>query len=41
MILSVFVKYLCILLYHKCQVEYSIELGVVKVVLIIVIIEKK
>jgi len=33
MILNVFIKYLCILLYHKCKVKY-IELGVVKVVLI-------
>jgi len=32
-ILSVFVKYWWILLYHKCKVEY-IELRVVKVVLI-------
>jgi len=38
-ILSVFIKYLCILLYHKFKVKY-IELGVVKVVLITVIIEK-
>jgi len=36
MILSVFIKYLYILIYHKCKVEY-IELGVVKVVLIRVI----
>jgi len=40
MVLSVFGKYWCILLYHKCKVEY-IELGVVKVVLIRVIIGKK
>jgi len=32
-------KYWCIILYHKCKVEY-IELGVVKVVLIIDIIGK-
>ena len=31
MILSVFIKYLCIRLYHKCKVEY-IELGVVVLV---------
>jgi len=36
MILSVFIKYWCILLYHKCKVEY-IELGVVKIILIRVI----
>ena len=40
MVLSVFVKYLCIFLYYKCKVKY-IELEVVKVVLIRVIIEKK
>jgi len=40
MVLSVLVNCWCIILYHKCKVEY-IELGVVKVVLINVIIEKK
>ena len=40
MVLSVFVKYLCIHLCHKCKVEY-IELRVMKVVLIRVIIRKK
>jgi len=40
MVLSVFVKYLCILLYHKYKVKY-IELRVMKIVLIGVIIEKK
>jgi len=39
MILSVLIKYWCILHYHKCKVEY-IELRVMKVVLVIVIIEK-
>jgi len=34
------INYWCILLYHKCKVEY-IELGVVKVILISVIIGKK
>ena len=38
--LSALINYWCILLYHKCKIEY-IELGVVKVVLISVIIEKK
>jgi len=37
MVLSVFVKYLCILHYHKCKVKY-IELGVMKIVLIKVVI---
>ena len=37
MILGVFVKYLFILPYHKCKVEYT-ELRVVKVVLLIRII---
>jgi len=36
MVLSAFVKYWCILHYHKCKVKY-IELGVMKVVLIRVI----
>jgi len=40
MSLSVLINYWCILLYHKCKVEY-IELRVVKVVLICVMIEKK
>jgi len=40
MVLNAFVKYWCILHYHKCKVEY-IELGVMKVVLIRVIIGKK
>jgi len=40
MVLSVLVKYWCILHYHKCKVEY-IELGVMKVVLIRVIKGKK
>ena len=40
MVLSVFDKYWCILLYHKYKVKY-IKLGVVKVVLIRVIIKKK
>jgi len=38
--LSALINYWCILLYHKCKVEY-IELGVVKVVLISFIIENK
>jgi len=40
MVLSVLVKYWCILHYHKCKVEY-IELGVMKVVLIRVVKRKK
>jgi len=40
MVLSVFINRWCIILYHKCKVEY-IELGGVKVILIIVIIGKK
>ena len=40
MILSAFVMYWCILLYHKCKIEY-IELRVMKIILIRVIIEKK
>jgi hypothetical protein len=39
MVLSALINYWCILLYHKCKVEY-IELGVVKVVLISVQLEK-
>jgi hypothetical protein len=39
-VLSVFVKYWCIFLYHKCKVEY-IKLEVVKVILIRFKIEKK
>jgi len=39
MVLSAFVKYWCILLYHKCKVEY-IELGMMKIILIIVLIKK-
>jgi len=38
--LSVLINYSCILVYHKCRVEY-IELRVIKVVLISVIIRKK
>jgi len=34
MILSVFVKYLCIHHYHRCKVE-DVELRMIKVVLII------
>jgi len=40
MVLSAFVKYRWILHYHKYKVEY-IELGMMKVVLIRVIKEKK
>jgi len=40
MVLSVLVKYWCILHYHKCKVEY-IELRVMKVVLIRVVKRKK
>jgi len=40
MVLSALINYWCILLYHKCKVEY-IELEVVKVVLNSVIIGKK
>ena len=40
MILSVFIEHWCILLYHKCKIEY-IELEVVKVILIRVIKGKK
>jgi len=39
MVLSVLVKYWCILHCHKCKVKY-IELGVMKVVLIRVIKKK-
>jgi len=39
MVLSVFVKYWFILLYHKCKVKYT-EVRVVKVVLIRIIIGK-
>jgi len=39
MVSSANVKYWCIHYYHKCKVEY-IELGVMKLVLIRVIIEK-
>jgi len=39
MVFSALINYLCILLYHKCKLEY-IELGVVKVLLISVIIGK-
>jgi len=39
-VLSAFVKYWCILHYHKCKVEY-IELEMMKVILIRVIKGKK
>jgi len=39
MVLSAFINYWCIFLYHKCKVEY-IELRVMKVVLISVKLEK-